>query len=440
MEPGVSFIEWFRQAAPYIHAHRGRNFVIQLSGDVVASDKMPQLLHDMALLNSLAVKLVIVFGARPQIDVLLKERNIAPEYHQSLRVTSEASLSSVRQAVGDIKIEIESLLSMGLPNSPMQQASIRVASGNYIAGQPAGIVNGVDLHLTGRVRKIQSQHIQQRLDSGEIVLIPPLGYSLTGQVFNLSSLAVAAELAVAIKADKLIMISNSPVLLDENNDVIRQVTCEQAQAAIKQSRRQGADEYPDTAIVQGLYACESGVSRVHYLDNHIDGGLLLELFSRDGVGTLLSHLPFDTVHSASVDDIGGILQLIQPLEEQGVLVKRSSEKIEVDVDDYIVLKRDGAVIGCAALHLYADDNVLELACLAVHPDYRNQHYGGTLYQYVEQLAKAQGVTDIIVLTTQTEHWFISKGFVELDIAELPLEKQEYYNYQRNSKALKKNLR
>ena len=440
MENNHSFVDWFRHAAPYIHAHRGRTFVIQLGGDVVASDDFPHLIHDLALLNSLAIKLVIVFGARPQIDHLLKERNIIPHYNGSLRVTNEDSISSVKQAVGDIRIQIESLLSMGLPNSPMAESAIKVASGNYVTGRPYGVVNGVDLELTGRVRKIDKKTINARLDAGEMVLIPPLGYSLTGEVFNLSSIEVASQIAIELEADKLIMLSNKPVIKDEQGDMIKQLTCAQAKQVLDPSSANNIDENPSTALALGIKACESGVKRIHYIEHHIDGGVLQELFSRDGVGTLLSNVPFDTLHRATVDDIGGILELIQPLEEQGVLVKRSREKIEIDIDDYFVLVRDGTVIACAALHDYPDDKVMELACLAIHPAYQNQGKGEMLYQFIEKIARDNGAEMLFVLTTQTKHWFVEKGFDETEISSLPVEKQYIYNYQRNSKALVKPLK
>ncbi len=434
-----SFVDWFRQAAPYIHAHRGKTFVLQLGGDVVASENFPHLIHDLALLNSLAIKLIIVFGARPQIDALLKERNIVPEYNGVLRVTNENTLSSVKQAVGEIKIQIEALLSMGLPNSPMAESAIKVASGNYVTGKPYGVVNGVDLELTGRVRKIDKKGINARLDAGEIVLIPSLGYSLTGEIFNLSSFEVAAQVAIDLEADKLIMLSTVPVVKDEKGNLIQQLTCDQAKQKLDPSSTDNIDENPMTALAMGIKACESGVKRVHYIEHGIDGGVLQELFSRDGVGTLLSDLPFDTLHQATVDDIGGILELIQPLEEQGVLVKRSREKIETDINDYIVLVRDGTVIACAALHDYPEDKVMELACLAVHPEYQNRGKGEMLYQFIEKIAQEQGAEMLMLLTTQTEHWFVEKGFEETDISNLPITKQSIYNYQRNSKVLVKKI-
>jgi amino-acid N-acetyltransferase len=439
MQDENAFVEWFRGAAPYIHAHHGRTFVLQIGGDVVASENFTHLIHDLALLNSLAIKLVIVFGARSQIDALLKERNITPQYNGALRVTDQTSISSVKQAVGDIKIQIEALLSMGLPNSPMAESAVKVASGNYVTGRPYGVVNGVDLDLTGRVRSIEKEIINTRLDAGEIVLIPPLGYSLTGEVFNLSSIEVAAQVAIDLSAEKLIMLNNAPILKNDKGEIIKQITCEQAKAKLAPANANNIDETPSTALAQGIKACEAGVKRIHYIDQNIDGGVLQELFSRDGVGTLLSGTPFDTIHQATVNDIGGILELIEPLEQQGLLVKRSREKIEVDINDYIVLVRDGTVIACAALHDYPEGNIMELACMAVHADYQNQSKGDMLYKFIESVAIEDGAKTLLVLTTQTEHWFIERGFTETDVSSLPIERQEIYNYQRNSKALVKQL-
>ena len=281
MSDNQDFVGWFRQAAPYIHAHRGRTFVVQVSGDVVAAENFEHLIHDLALLNSLAIKLVIVFGARTQIDQLLKDRNIVPEYSGALRVTSEASMSSVKQAIGDIKIQIDALLSMGLPNSPMAKSHINVASGNYVIGRPLGVMNGVDLQMTGRVRKVNKDMITARLVAGEIVLVPPLGYSRTGEVFNLSSFEVAASIAIELSADKFIMVGNQSVVQDKQGNTIKQLTCDQAQSILESDASSHVGENPITALAQGIVACESGVKRVHYIEQQVDGGLLLELFSRD---------------------------------------------------------------------------------------------------------------------------------------------------------------
>ena len=434
-----NFVDLFRDAAPYIHEHNGKTFVLQIGGDVIASENFSHLIHDLALLNSLGIKLVVVFGVRPQIDTLLKERSITPEYCESLRVTDKASIGSVTQAVGEVKIQIEALLSMGLPNSSMSQSDIKVASGNYVTGRPYGVVNGIDFKLTGRVRSVEKDTINKRLESGEIVLITPLGYSSTGEIFNLSSIEVAAQVAVQLNADKLIMFNKVKEFIDDNGKIIRQLTCEQAKEKLE-TKNKSIDETPATALAQGIMACEAGVKRVHYIDRDIDGGILQELFTRDGIGTLLSSLPFDTIRQATVSDVGGIYELISPLEEEGILIERTRDKIEAEIEDYRVLVRDGTVIACAALHNYPQEKAMEIACMAVHADYQNQSMGELFYLYLENLAVEHGTKTLIVLTTQTEHWFLEKGFTEAEIESLPIQKQDAYSTQRNSKALIKKLK
>lgn len=436
MQAGPDFVRWFRRAAPYIHAHRGNTFVIQIAGEAVASANFPALIHDIALLNSLAIKPVIVFGARPQIEARLREQNSTPRRHAGLRVTDEPAIACVKQAVGDIRIRIEALLSMGLPNSPMDSAAIKVAAGNYVTGRPLGVVDGVDFKLSGRVRKIDRLLINTRLNIGEIILIPPLGYSITGEVFNLSSVELASRVAAELKATKLIMIGAATHFRDQRGETLRQLTAAEARARPDIA---AADETA-ALLARGVEACEAGVERVHYIDVSQDGSILQELFTRDGVGTLLSQRPFDAVREAKDQDIGGIIALIAPLEEQGVLVKRSREKIEADIGDYSVLVRDGAVIACAALHDYPEDRFMELACMAVHGDYQNQGKGALLYQFIESVAVARGAVTLFVLTTQTAHWFIERGFSETDPTGLPGQRQDMYNYQRNSKALIKRLK
>jgi len=199
------------------------------------------------------------------------------------------------------------------------------------------------------------------------------------------------------------------------------------------------DETPATALAQGIKACEFGVERIHYVNNEVDGALLQELFTRDGIGTLLSSMPFDMVRQANANDIGGICELISPLEQEGILIKRTRETIEADIQDYKVLVRDGTVIACAALHNYADEHIMEIACMAVHPDYQNQSMGDKLYKYMEMLAVEKGAKELIALTTQTSHWFIEKGFAEIATESLPVKKKELYDYQRNSKVMLKQL-
>lgn len=430
------FIQWFRSAAPYIHSHRGKTFVVHISGELIEAPVFHHLIHDIALLNSLGIRLVIVFGARPQIDTLLRQAGVETRYVGNLRVTDAPALAMVKQGVGALRVEIEALLSMGLANSPMADARIRVTSGNFITARPSGIIDGTDMQYTGRIRRVHTGLIKNKLDLQEIVLVPPLGFSPTGEVFNINSLELATELAVNLQSDKLIFLLSGNSILSDGDRIVRQLTRQEAETLLGKQKK---GDQNAILLEQGLVACKQGVSRIHYIDQSTDGNMMLELFSRDGVGTMLSATPFDDIRHATIEDVGGILELIQPLEEQGVLVRRSREKLEMEIDDYLISVRDGAVIACAALHRYPDESVAELACLVVNDDYRKSGKGRELLTILEQDAKKQGITRLFVLTTQATHWFLELGFEKASINDLPLKKKQLYNYQRNSVVLIKQV-
>jgi len=426
------FVKWFRSAAPYIHAHRGKTVVLQFDGDLIDREEFAHLVHDIALLNSLGIHLIIVFGARPQIEKLQQQRNIESHLVRGLRLTDEDSITCVKEAVGAARIQIEALLSMGLPNSPMEDAQLKVTSGNFITAKPIGVIDGVDMGFTGEVRRVDTETMIRKLDNNEIVLIPPIGYSPTGEVFNLRATEVAMKIAISLEADKLIYLTSGVELKDDKGEIIHQLTQQEAETLIDKSK---LDELSHLPLSCGVRACNEGVKRVHFLQQNQDGSLLLELFSRDGVGTLLSAASFDQTRTATINDIGGILELIQPLEQEGVLVRRSREKIEAAINDYTVLVRDGSVIACAALHVEQDNKYAELACLVVDENYQKSGKGEELFLYIEEQAIKQGVEKLFILTTQTAHWFLERGFIEADVNDLPVSRQEFYNYQRNSKVL-----
>ena len=430
------FVKWFRSTAPYIHAHRGKTVVLQFDGDLIDREEFAHLVHDIALLNSLGIHLIIVFGARPQIEKLQQQRNIESHLVRGLRLTDEDSITCVKEAVGAARIQIEALLSMGLPNSPMEDAQLKVTSGNFITAKPIGVIDGVDMGFTGEVRRVDTETMIRKLDNNEIVLIPPIGYSPTGEVFNLRATEVAMKIAISLEADKLIYFMPGVELKDDKGEIIHQLTQQEAETLIDKSK---LDELSHLPLSCGLRACNEGVKRVHFLQQNQNGGLLLELFSRDGVGTLLSAASFDQTRTATINDIGGILELIQPLEQEGVLVRRSREKIEAAINDYTVLVRDGSVIACAALHVEKDNKYAELACLVVDENYQKSGKGEELFLYIEEQAIKQGVEKLFILTTQTAHWFLERGFIEADINDLPVSRQEFYNYQRNSKVLIESL-
>ena len=419
---------WFRHAAPYIHSHRGATFVISVDGQTIASNNFNNLINDLALLNSLGIRLVIVYGARHQIEQQCQQNNIPVQYHQDLRVTDDASLKIAKTIVGQIRLEFEAKLSFSLPSTPMADAQIRCSSGNFVTAQPVGIIDGVDLCHTGQVRRINTKAIEQQLDLDNIVLLPPLGYSPTGEVFNLSAEAIATACASQLKANKLIFIG------DAHSELPKEMTVMQAEDALMDIEL--ANSYTLQAAVD---ACEAGVKRVHLLDREQDDALLQELFSRDGAGILISAKAFETTRIATINDIGGILELIQPLEQSGVLVKRAREELELHIENFVVMERDGTILACAALHPYYAHKVGELACVAVSSDYQGSSRGEQLLTAIENQAMKLKLTTLYVLTTQATHWFLEQGFVTAEVSDLPVEKQTLYNYQRNAKVLKKPL-
>jgi amino-acid N-acetyltransferase len=432
-------ITWFRNAAPYINAHRGRTFVIGIGGEAAAdAERLPALVHDLALLATLGVRLVLVHGARPQIEDRLRAENRELHYANGLRVTDEPALRAVVAAAASVRIELEARLSMGAANTPMSGVRLSVASGNHVVAKPLGVRDGIDYQHTGEVRRIDTGAIHAQLELGQIVLLSPLGYSPTGEVFNLSASEIATAAACALRAEKLIFLEETSTLRDARRRPLRQIGLAEAQALLQGRRRLGEE---CRAHLQGAVdACLNGVRRVHLLERRIDGALLHELYTRDGIGTLISAGGYEDLRPASIDDVGGILALIAPLEAEGILVRRSREQLELEVNHFSVRERDGMVIACAALYGYPDEELGELACLAVAADYRHQGHGDELLAHVEQRAREQGLRRLFVLTTRTAHWFRERGFAPGDIADLPLSRRTLYNYQRNSRIFFKAVR
>ncbi len=440
MDPHLNtetFVRWFRDFSPYINAFRGRTFVIAFGGEVIAEEQFATLVHDIALLNSLGVRLVLVNGARPQIEERLQERGVEMHYVNGLRITDEAALTCVKEAAGAVRVEIEALLSMGLATSPMAGAQIRVASGNFVTAQPLGIRDGVDYLHTGEVRRIDGEAIQRQLNEKAIVLLSPLGYSPTGEVFNLSAEDVATAAAIELEADKLIYLVDGAGLQLDDGTLVRELSLGDAETFLEEHGQ--LPEALGKALYSALYACDKGVSRAHLINRHQDGSLLMELFTRDGVGTLISADVYEGMGQADIEDVGGILELLAPLENDGVLVRRSRERLETEIDHFTVVERDGMIIACAALYPFAEEGLGELACMAVRDEYRNEGRGDSLLDYIEKQARELGISRLFVLTTRTAHWFQERGFEPASLKELPLERQRLYNYQRRSKVFIKQL-
>lgn len=432
----TGFVDWFRRSSPYIHAHRGRVFVLSFGGEALNDPGFADLVHDIALLNGLGIRLVLVPGARPQIEQQLAERGADMQVVNGLRVTDDAALACVKQANGVVRVEIEALLSMGLANSPMAGVRIRVGSGNFVTARPLGVIDGVDYRHTGEVRRVDAEALRKLLDNGSIALVPGLGYSPTGEVFNLSAADVAGAVASALGADKLIFLTENKAA-DGRGRLISSMVPRDVDQLL--ARRRNLPEELARVLQNAANACRAGVGRVHILDRHHDGILLTELFTRDGAGTLVTAEPYELTRMARIDDVGGILELIAPLEAAGILVRRSRELLEQEIDQFTVVERDGAVIACAALYPFPEDRVAELACVAVHPDYREAGRGDALLAHIEDKARADGLDELFVLSTRTTHWFRERGFQHAPVERLPRRRRDLYNWRRGSKVFIKPL-
>ncbi len=434
------YIHFFRQSSPYIHAHRGITFVIMLPGESLDSDHFSHIVSDIALLNSLGIRLVLIHGARSQIDERLIARKIKTAFCQGYRITDRESLTSVIDAVASQRVKLEGQLSMGLINSPMHSAQVRVISGNFVTARPIGVINGTDFQHTGEVRRIDRTAINKLLDDGYLVLLSCLGYSPTGEVFNLLAEDVATHTAISLEAGKLIMLASDIGLKNDNGELIRTMRPSEVRSLLhKRHDECSAEEL--RLMKASLKAYDGGILRIHIISHTLDGTLLQELFTRQGCGTLITQdmNAFEQLRPGTLDDIGGILNLIEPLEETGVLLRRSRGQLEQNINTFKVIVRDGMIIGCASLHPYQKERCAELACFVVHPDYRGGNRGNLLLEHIEQEALRQGLKTLFVLTTRTAHWFVERGFSTEEIVNLPEEKQLVYNRPRNSKMFLKVL-
>src|SRR5690606_655423 len=313
---------------------------------------------------------------------------------------------------------IEAMFSMGLINSPMHGADINITGGNFIIAQPFGIHNGVDYSHTGEVRKVDHEAIRKHLDAGSIVLLSTLGYSSTGEVFNLTVEEVAAAAAIALQADKLIIYSRQPGILDSDGDAISKLSADEAQALIDERRDQPGAEDQLANLALSIKACRASVKRAQVISYLEDGALLIELFTRDGSGTLITQETYEQIRNATIEDVGGILELIEPLENAGILVHRSRELLETEITRFTVIEREGTIIACGALY-QLDDGDGELACLVTHPEYRKANRAQQMLEWLEEKARKAGLKRLFVLTTKSPHWFLERGFKECPVEALP---------------------
>jgi amino-acid N-acetyltransferase len=441
-----TFVPWFRSVAPYIHKFRNQTFVVGIAGEAIAAGKLQFLAQDLAMIQSMGVRIVLVHGFRPQVNEQLNAKGHIAKYSHGMRITDEVALDCAQEAAGQLRYEIEAAFSQGLPNTPMADSTVRVISGNFITARPVGIVDGVDFQHSGLVRKVDTAAITRVLDMGALLLVSPFGFSPTGEAFNLTMEEVATSVATALQADKLIFVTEVPGIrmhpmeaASEDNPIDTELPLAAAEQLLAQLPT--ANQPTDTAfyLQHCVKACKNGVERSHIIPFAVDGSILLEVYVHDGIGTMVVDEKLESLREATVDDVGGILQLIEPFEKDGTLVKRSRTEIERDVGNYTVIEHDGVIFACAALYPYPESRTAEMAALTVSPDVQGQGDGERVLKRVEQRAKAAGLDSIFVLTTRTTHWFLKRGFALVDPDWLPEARKRKYNWDRKSQVLVKKL-
>ncbi|MEI8327481.1 MAG: amino-acid N-acetyltransferase [Betaproteobacteria bacterium] len=441
-----TFVPWFRSVAPYIHKFRNQTFIVAVCGEAIAAGKLQHLAQDLSMIQSMGVKIVLVHGFRPQVNEQLKAKGHVAKYSHGIRITDEVALDCAQEAAGQLRYEIEAAFSQGLPNTPMAGATVRVISGNFITARPVGIVEGVDFAHSGLVRKVDVAGIRRTLDMGAMVLLSPFGFSPTGEAFNLTMEEVATSVAIALQADKLIFVTEVPGIRvrpneaqSEDNPIDTELPLATAEQILTQV---SAGQQPtDTAfyLQHCVKACKAGVERSHIIPFAVDGSLLLEIYVHDGIGTMVVDEKLESLREATSDDVAGILQLIEPFEKDGTLVKRSRTEIERDAGQYSIIEHDGVIFACAALYPYPEAKTAEMAALTVSPQVQGQGDGERVLKRIEHRAKAAGLESIFVLTTRTMHWFLKRGFVQVEADWLPEARKRKYNWDRKSQVLVKRI-
>ncbi len=441
-----TFVPWFRSVAPYIHKFRNQTFVIGLTGEAIAAGKLQNVAQDLALIQSMGVKVVLVHGFRPQVTEQLRAKGHSALYSHGMRITDSIALDCAQEAAGQLRYEIEAAFSQGLPNTPMAGATVRVISGNFLTARPVGIVDGVDFQHSGMVRKVDTAGILKTLDFGAMLLLSPVGFSPTGEAFNLSMEEVATSVACALQADKLIFVTEIPGLRvdprqpeSEDNPIDTELPLAAAERLLTELPPPHQPTDAAFYLQHCVKACKNGVERSHIIPFAVDGSILLEVYVHDGIGTMVVDEKLESLREATVDDVGGILQLIEPFEKDGTLVKRSRTEIERDVGNYTVIEHDGVIFACAALYPYPEARTAEMAALTVSPQVQGQGDGERVLKRIEQRARTAGLESIFVLTTRTTHWFLKRGFVSVDISWLPDARKRKYNADRRSQVLVKKL-
>ena len=415
----------------YIPQFREKTFILAIDGAIVTDENFATLLLDVAVLRSLNIRVVLVHGASAQIRMFAEEKNVVPSNLDGSGVTDAATLKLALTAANRLTHEILEGLSAN---------DLRAASTNAIIAHPMGIIQGVDHLFTGKVERVDTELLQSLLAQGVVPVIPPLGFDGDGKTYRVNSDGVALAVAEALKAIKLIFITTQDGILVQGR-VIRQMPVADLESVLALQKNDIAPEQVSKAQ-HAVAACKAGVPRVHIINGRVDEGLLAEVFSNEGIGTLIYANDYQQIRRAMKKDVRAIQLLTKAAVESEELVKRTRAAIEKNLGDYFIFEIDKNPVACVALHVYPEQNKGELACLYVNPSYENQGIGRKLIQFVENKAKELNLAELLTLSTQAFTYFQSKGgFAEGTPDDLPPARREKYEQSgRNSKVLVKKLK
>ena len=417
-DPGkfaADYARWFRGSTPYVSTHQGKTFVVWMSGESLAGENCINIIHDLALVSVLGVRLVLVHGARPQLSAALEGAGYDCPLIEGTRVTPAEAMDEVRHVCAGLRSQIEGLFSQGLPQTPLHNTRISVLGGNLVTARPMGTISGVNYQHTGVVRRVNAELIQQLVGPGRIVLLSPLGYSPWGELYNLESEQLAASTAEALKADKLILFTCEDRIEDAEGKRLSEIEPQEVKAGLE--RLACAEDTRRSLSLAADLSQKTGIS-CHLIGRSVDGALLQELFTAEGQGTRVSRSLGSRVRDASIKDLPAILAMTAPLAEQGVLKARDAEVLEKNIQDFLVTEVDGLVAGCCALSLIEGQGMVELSCLAVHANFRDSSAGDALLEAAIARAKRLGACKLLALTTQAQQWFKERGFVPTQVESL----------------------
>ena len=431
---GKETIEIIREVFTYINRFRDKAFVIKIDSEVIENLYFPVLLKDLATLHNAGIKVIIVPGARKRIDEILEKYGIETEYSGGIRITEEGTIPFVKMAAFDVSNKIMTGLSAYRLNALV---------GNWVRARSMGVINGVDFKYTGNIDKILTTPLNKVLNENFVPIIPSIGWNPAGTPYNLSANELTIQVASAMNAEKIFFITSEDMLnisdyripsgvVPSSDGRISRMDGDAAQKFL--ALNSGGNSRSLEIIKQAISGIRNGIKRVHIINGNGNSGILSEIFSNLGIGTMIYRNEFDRIRKMVSGDIPEVLRIMRPFERSGALIPRTKADLQHSVGDYVVYEIDNVVHGCAALHQY-EGNVGEIAAVAVDPEYERMGIGKKLITYLIMKAQESGMKSLFLLTTRSVDWFELLGFKSGRIEDLPGQKKENYNVNRNSRVM-----